>query len=365
MSKEQQEDVGEITVVVLRCDYDEVEPRHVHPPDPVGNATEKPPSAKAPSAKASSTKAPASKAPSGDADPLGGMFGLFDGAMDYNLDVAGDSRPAGRQNEYRGTQLDVNNRRYKRARHGFAHTEAFTSHQQAGQQAHFPRLDGQDYDHPGVVVNQYGQVYDPRTPYTGHRRFHSKYDDSRPQMYQAPVATPQEFVPAPRGQQYANQRPVFAPAYQGQQAPYPQSPQQLRPQYVPIPQAQAHPGQRGRDGPAYGYPTYVGQARNNKYTPQGQPAPGQQQPRYYPTPADSYFGPPAIDTEYQRVQIFKRARRYSELFKTEHGLLAAAVPHILLLRDVLVDDLTLSQIEQVSRPRQWMSVVQNGGPANV
>lgn len=55
-----------------------------------------------------------------------------------------------------------------------------------------------------------------------------------------------------------------------------------------------------------------------------------------------------VDLGYQRFQIFRAGRRYSELFKTDYKLLAAAVPHILLLRNVLVDDLNLSQIEQVS-----------------
>lgn len=361
MNDEQRDSVGTIEVVVLRCDYDEVEARGASraapapAPASVSKGSVKAPSAKANSVKAASAKAP-SKAPSANVGSLGGLMGLFDGAMDFGLDGSGDSKAADRGNrDWSQSDSSTSTGSYKHSRTGSGKSINDSSHQRAGNQAKIPRLDGQDYDHPGVVVNQYGQSYDPRAPYAGYRRNSGDYNGPPPQMYQVPGGAPQGYAPqagpglAPQGQPFVGPQPAFIPAYPGQQAQLPQGPQQFGPQYMPNPQVQPYPGQPGQNGPSYAYPTYVNQARSSQYMPQappGQPISIQQQP--LPPQHHPMAGPTLVDVGYQRFQIFRAGRRYGELFKTDYKLLAAAVPHILLLRNVLIDDLNLSQIEQVS-----------------
>ncbi|KAM0718506.1 hypothetical protein Q7P37_005576 [Cladosporium fusiforme] len=361
MSKELQGNVGEISIVILRCDYDEVQApqarSHATPAAAASasKASVKARSAQAPSAKAPPAKAPSSKGPSGDAGSTGGLVGLF------GLDGTGDSRSTDQQNGYYGQQWDTSTGQHKHNHRSSDKNASAASYQPAEQQAAFPRLDGQDYDHPGVVVNQYGQLHDPRVPYTGYRPNPPNYNPPQPQMYQGSTGPPQGYapqlgpVPAPQTQQYAGPQPIFVPTYQGQQIPGPQGPQPLGPQYMPNPQMQAYPGQPGQNGPPFGYPSYVGQARAGQNLPQRPPGPPmaiQQQPQFYPPAGPPNYGPPAIDLEYQRYRIFKGGRRYSELFKADLGLIAAAVPHIHLLRNVSIDDLNLAQIEQVRHELQ-------------
>jgi hypothetical protein len=160
--------------VVLRCDDDSIavpEPRAQVLPHAVSAVKA---SVKAPSAKVPSVKAPSAKAPSAASEGLGGMFGIFGGACDGACDVDDisdngfDIMP---HDDYAGREWDAAEGRYVFPTHHASDPDDFSGHStappsQAAKHRSMPfGLDGNEYEHPGVIVNQYGQLYDPRVPY--------------------------------------------------------------------------------------------------------------------------------------------------------------------------------------------------------
>lgn len=248
-SKNKHPNVGRIEVVVLRCDYEDEQPTPREKPRTTSVAKELPTRNKPPTVRES----------------LGGLMGIFDGASDLSLDGADDRQFS---------------------------------------------LDGQAYDHPGVIVNQYGQPYDTHAPYyqtpAGRQQGSKYYDNGRPiaaggQYQQPPVYTTNPVAYAPAQLQ----------AYQGS----PAAPAQglFERIYTSLPQAQ-------------------------HYTTQP-PAPAAQSPQYvyavpqYQIAASQPYRPRKIPIETQRQAIWTLGPPIGRHFGVHHRFLAAAAPYISVLRD--------------------------------
>lgn len=376
MSKDMRERVGKIEVVVLRCDAPREVPRAGAREPSAAKASVKAPSAKAPSAKAPSAKAPSAKAPSeakaasaASGGMLGGMFGLFDGACDFGLDGAGDAEPT--PTGAAGMDWETTAGQDGSSRHD-------TSDDAAEDQAP-PSfgLDGQGYDHPGVVVNQYGQPYDPRVPYyhVSNSWRPSPGDHRRPSHPPVPYNTA-GTVPAQTPAQ-TQQRPAYPPypvtsaaqqnVTQVDQGPptgftrsrsnpailydaegnklldraaLPPGHKYALPQEAPQPQQQYNP--TSYNPPLQSYPAYEPQA-NTKYQSAPQQYTQQHQQTVVPEPQE----PRIVDPEWQRFQIFNFRQKLEEILGVDHRFIAAAVPHLPLLQTVPVPQLLIPQMRKI------------------
>jgi hypothetical protein len=338
--------------VVLRCDDDYIAPVEPRAQIPLRAASAakvsvrapsakvppvKAPSAKAPSAKAPSAKAPSAKAPSAVSDGLGDMFALFDGACDVDLNVINDDTGDSGfdimpHDDYAGREWDAAEGQYVFSkRHSNDQDNSFgrstSPRPQATEHRSMPiGLDGNEYEHPGVVVNQYGQLYDPRVPYyntsgaqrsgqteqsrhgrartryvpasvvstqpSSHRQPTAGYAPARPpaparnhppprvvQVPQTPVVESTRVVTGADGRPYLEiterhvnaSAPIYAPAPQD---PPPAAPQiRLEPQVQPaatpqvrfVPQAQPETGSRSYNPPDQGQQIYVDPSTGIQY----------------------------------------------------------------------------------------------------
>jgi hypothetical protein len=162
--------------VVLRCDDDSIAAVEPRAQIPLRAAPAEKASVKAPSAKAPSVKALSAKAPSAASEGLGGLFGIFDGACDIDSDGTSDDISDNGfdvmpHDDYAGREWDAAEGRYVFPTHHASDRPDSAGHSttplpQAAEHRSMPfGLDGNEYEHPGVIVNQYGQLYDPRVPY--------------------------------------------------------------------------------------------------------------------------------------------------------------------------------------------------------
>jgi hypothetical protein len=170
-----QRDIGKIEVVVLRCDYDDipaVEPRAqaAQAAGPVAKtlvraASGKAPSGKIPSGKAPSSKAPSAKPASAASAGLGGLFGLFDGACDRDLDGTSDDYSACAANaQCTKSEWNAIDGRHElitqySSDQDDASGQAITSPDQAVDEYFLPPfgLDGHDYEYRTIILQARGR----------------------------------------------------------------------------------------------------------------------------------------------------------------------------------------------------------------
>jgi hypothetical protein len=157
--------------VVLRCDDDGIAAAEPRAQIPLRAA----PAAKS-SVKAPPVKAPSAKAPSAASEGLGGMFALFDGACDVDSDGSSDDTSDSgffivSHDDCAEREWGAAEGQYVFSAHHAADRDDLSGHStvpppQAAEHCSMPiGLDGNEYEHPGVVVNQYGELYGPRVPY--------------------------------------------------------------------------------------------------------------------------------------------------------------------------------------------------------
>lgn len=309
-----------------------------------GNA---PSNKKVPSAK----KAPSTKeAPASEGGIFGNMFGTLDGAHDYGLDGADDENTPILHNGYNGMQSTASRVRFKFPRRILDDTAVPTSYDR------LPfGLDGQGYENPGVVVNQYGEPYDLRTagrPVNAAQPMGAPYQQmpayvpnpaAQAFMYQAPSPR------VPPGPQMQQQAPFYAPVNQSQQ---PYTMPQVNPRPMPYP-AQGPPGY---DVPSHGFPAYINQMHGipstNPRVPMYQQTQPQLQPQAYQYPNPYPYpesAPQRLSIVDQQYQIFKHGARVTQMLSIDHRIVAAAVPHMLLLTQRPINKLRKDEMEAVKR----------------
>lgn len=360
LNRDMQDCIGKIEVVVLRCDDDGgsmVAPRAQAPL--LASLVAKAP-AKAPSAKAPSLEVPSVAASEG----LGGLFGLFDGACDIESDDT--SRDTSEDSSLTTSDGE--------------HVEQMRSATEGRHEVPILGLDGHEYEQPGVVVNQYGQMMDPRTPYypSSGARVPKNLDynyDVNADTHHVPMKQripERRAAPQPRtfigtdGRRYE-----ILDRQQPSPEPHTYVPASQRP-FTPMYQAttharmgpQAHHQSEAIDhhAPLYDRPLYVDPTSEVQYTThkdlmtqldadpqrhiQQHPSFKKQIP-YHIKPAAQES--PMIDPEYQRYLIFQMPEKVEGLFEVDHKFVAEAVAHMPLLKTTPIFDLRFEEMQKLKR----------------
>ena len=155
--------MGKIEVVVLRCEAEQAVGEGPRALASAVKASAKAPSSKGPSAKAPSAGKPATAVSEG----LGGLFGIFDGACDFGLDGAGDPMPGTfPEFDMKGRRLDPVSEIYRwQPESPTSNGASYSPSESSGYIDELHNLDGPRHNHPGVVLDRYGQPYAQRVPY--------------------------------------------------------------------------------------------------------------------------------------------------------------------------------------------------------
>lgn len=358
---------------MLRCDYDDlpaVVPRvqaalvaapapamHTYARAPSGRAPSgrahsvkvysgKAPSGRAPSGKASSGRAPSAKPASAASAGLGGMYGLFDGACDLDSEDAShdDDSSDIPHADYADSELNAGGLRHGSSIHNSSDLDDTSSQDlepmdQPARQSFIPPfgLDGNDYEYPRSIYDQYGHPSEPRVPYyhtSGRQRLRQTYADSPALVDSLPLRIPPQ---TPRqgtrrvefdspAQHFPEPASYYSPLVD--QPPYPVS-------LVGIP----YHNERylARRSPSSPPRRHRSRSRGRRH---------ERSPRFVEQVAEEL---PDIDPDFQLFHIFRMPEKLEALLGFDHRFIADAVPYIHQLQKIPITELGVEALETLKR----------------